>query len=677
MEFNRLFPLRPGARALRVALAWVLAVAVLPPAARSAEGGDSRLLNLSLEQLGSVKIDTVFAASKFSEKVTDAPSSVSIITRQEIQQFGYRTLGDVLQATRGFDVTYDRNYNYTGVRGFNRFGDYGSKVLLLVDGHRMNDMIFDSVPVGTEALLDVDLIERVEFIRGPGAALYGSNAFFGVISITTRRGADIGGVEAAASYSSYDTRTGRLTVGKKFANGVEVVVSGSGLESDGHKRLLYREFDAPETNRGVAERRDEDRAVNLLGSVAYRDFTLRGGFVSRKKDVPTASYGSIFNDLSNTLDERGFLELAYTHTTAGGWNFNARASFDSYHYQGYAAYAVEEVGRVINDDSADARWWGLEASASHTFFNRFRLTVGSEFRRSIDLSQGNYNTTPRVLYADVSSREEVFGAFADGSLEVARWLKVDAGVRYDRYASFGDTVNPRFGLIVQPVRSTTLKLLYGEAFRAPNAYELYYSGIGQGANPDLQPEKIRTAEIVAEHYFDKRWRASASVFENRISSLVTAVQNADGEVVFVNGGDARVRGAEVEVEGRWENGTLVRASYTHYASRDNATGQQLENSPRDTVRGKLALPIAGEKLSAGLELLYQSDRRTLLGNGTGDTWLLNATLLSRELRPGLLLSASVYNLLDYRYRIPGGPEHVQDTLRQDGRTARLKVSYGF
>ena len=117
------------------------------PALASAADDPSHLLNLSLEKLGSIKIDKVYAASKFTEKVTDAPSSVTIVTRDEIARFGYRTLADIIQSVRSFDVTYDRNYNYTGVRGFTSLGDYGSRVLLLVDGHRMNDPIYDSVAV--------------------------------------------------------------------------------------------------------------------------------------------------------------------------------------------------------------------------------------------------------------------------------------------------------------------------------------------------------------------------------------------------------------------------------------------------------------------------------------------------------------------------------------------------
>jgi len=126
------------AAAVLVAVDWPVPAAADP----------RQLLDLSLTELSQIKIDTVFAASKFTEKVTEAPSSVSIVTGDQIQRFGYRTLGEVIRSVRSFDVTSDRVYSYTGVRGFNSLDDYGSRTLLLIDGHRMNDPILLSTMSG-------------------------------------------------------------------------------------------------------------------------------------------------------------------------------------------------------------------------------------------------------------------------------------------------------------------------------------------------------------------------------------------------------------------------------------------------------------------------------------------------------------------------------------------------
>ena len=633
-------------------------------------------MSLNIEELGSVKIDTVYGASKSTEKVTDAPSSVTIMTRDEITRFGYRTLGDILRAVRSFDVTYDRNYSYTGVRGFNSLGDFGSRTLLLIDGHRMNDPIYDTTAVGTDALPDVDLIERVEFIRGPGSAIYGSNAFFGVINVITRSGASVHWAEAAASGGSFETYSGRLTLGKKLTNGFEYLLSGTTYASEGKSRLFYREFDSPETNRGVASHQDGDRFWSVLGKVSYGDFTLQGGYVTRDKDVPTGSYGSVFNVPNTTVDSRGYVELRYAHETVNGWFLTGRAHYDTYDYHELSSYDYA-TGRVVNDDSARSRWWGAEAGASRTFFNCFRFALGTEVRKSTDVRMRNYDESPFASYLDVTGHQLVFGAYADGRWEITNSLSMSAGIRWDRYDSFGDTVNPRGALIWKPREGTTLKLLYGEAFRAPNIYQLDYNGFGQRANPALQPETVRTYEAVAEQYLGTHWRGSVSLFRNEIAALIDTADDANGFVIFANSGDARVNGVEAEIEGKWSNGALLRASYTRQEAESGLTGERLTNSAENMLKAHASVPLWRDQVFGSVELLYASGRTTLSRQSTGEAWLLNATLFSRELAPGLEFSASVYNLLNHEYRTPGGEEHLQDTIEQDGRAFRVKVTYRF
>jgi len=238
---------RANLRALRagaIALAWMtvcsrcLAVeesTVGAPSTQSQPASGSQpvedFTQLNLEQLMGVKVPIVYGASKHEQKVTEAPSAVSIVTQDDIQKFGYRTLADVLRSARGFFVTYDRSYSYIGVRGINRPGDFGGRVLITVDGHRLNEPLYDSAFNGNDFPLDVDLIDRVEIIRGAGSSLYGNNAFFAVINVVTRRGGAMNGVELSGAAASYDTYTGRLSYGKHFTNGLELVVSGSLFDS--------------------------------------------------------------------------------------------------------------------------------------------------------------------------------------------------------------------------------------------------------------------------------------------------------------------------------------------------------------------------------------------------------------------------------------------------------------
>ncbi len=634
------------------------------------------LLDLSLNELGAVKVDTVYAASKFTEKVTDAPSSVTIVTRDEIQRFGYRTLVDVIRSVRSFDATYDRAYNYTGVRGFTSLDDYGSRVLLLVDGHRMNDPIFDTAAVGTPGLVDVDLIERVEFIRGPGSAIYGSNAFFGVINIVTRSGASVNGLELSSSAGSLDSYSGRITYGKKLDNGIEFLLSGTYYDSAGHTQLFYKEFNTPQTNHGIASNLDGDNFWSVLGKVSYGDFTLQGGYVTRDKDVPTASFGSVFNTPDTTVDSRGYVELRYAHETSNGWSINARGYYDILDYHALATYDYGAY-LAVNDDSARERWIGAELQASHSFFERLRVTLGAEVRYGLDLLQRNYDEHPFTSYLDVAGYQLVVGAYADGHLQLTKQFSLEAGIRWDRYDSFGSTFNPRAAIIWKPRESTSLKLLYGQAFRAPNVYQLYYSAYNQRANPSLRPETVSTYELAADQYFATHWRGTISLFRNDISDLIETVGDSSGFLVFTNSAGAHVTGAEAEIEGKWDNGILVRASYTRQEAVSEVDGRRLVNSPDNLFKAHLSFPLFGDKIFGSIELLYASDRYTLLRNRVGDAVLVNTTLFSQNLAPHLEVSGSIYNLFDKKYATPGGAEHLQDGIIQDGRTFRVKFTYRF
>lgn len=177
--------------------------------------------------------------------------------------------------------------------------------MLLIDGHRVNDVGFDFAPLGNEGYLDVDLIDRIEVVRGPGSAVYGSSAFFGVVNVVTRRGRDLNGVEAAVTAGSFDTYQGRFSYGKQFTNGVEWVVSGTIRESGG-QRL---EFPA-----GTATDVDDDSGKSFFTKLGVAGLELTGGFVTRTKQIPTDAYGVDFNRRgSQTRDDRAFADVKYQH----------------------------------------------------------------------------------------------------------------------------------------------------------------------------------------------------------------------------------------------------------------------------------------------------------------------------------------------------------------------------
>ena len=213
----------------------------------------------------------VFGASERLQPVTEAPASVSFITAQEIARYGYRTLADILRGVRGMYVTNDRNFSFIGTRGFGKPGDYNSRILLLVNGHRVNDNIFGQAEIGAEFGIDPAMFERVEIIRGPASSLYGDSAFFAVVNVITR----VGRIARRRLDDRRDRHArhpaGAASLGRVFKNGMDVAVSGTYERSDGVSRLYFPVFDSPATNNGVAEGLDgEGRQTALWPGDASR-----------------------------------------------------------------------------------------------------------------------------------------------------------------------------------------------------------------------------------------------------------------------------------------------------------------------------------------------------------------------------------------------------------------------
>jgi outer membrane receptor for ferrienterochelin and colicins len=646
--------------------------------ADAAQAPQADLTQLSFEDLSKVKVDAVYAASRRLQKVTEAPASVSLVTSDEIKFYGYRTLADILRSVRGVDVSSDRNYGYIGIRGFNRPGDFGGRVLIMVDGHRLNEPIYDSAFNLMEFILDVDLIERVEVVRGPGSVIYGNNAFFGVVNVVTRRGRDFLGGEVSGSYASYDTYNGRISYGNIFKNGVEFTVSGSIYDSAGHGDLYYPEFDDPQENFGVAHRVDGERAYSAFASLSYNDFTLESGYVWRKKDVPTASFDTIFNDPRyNTIDNRSFVSLKYAKDFGDDFSLMGRVYYDYYGFS--ALYPVAtDTGSILNKDEVNADWAGAEIQANKRFGERNNVTAGAEYRYDFELQQLNYDIDPPQEYLNSNPSQWRLGVYAQDEITLLKSLTLTLGLRYDHYSTFGDTVNPRAGLVYEPIQNTIFKLLYGEAYRAPNANETYYVSPTSKANLDLGPEKVRTYEAILEQYFGKSYRASVGAFYVDTRDLISQeIDPVDNLLVYQNRDQVSSTGGEGEFEAKWDNGVRARVSYTYQQTHDQVSGTELSNSPRHLGKVNFTVPIYRQMLFAGLEVQASSSRLTLAGNQTGEFGVVNLTLYAREIVKGLDLSASLYNLLDEHYYYSGSGEHRQDMIQMDGRNFRVKLTYRF
>lgn len=622
----------------------------------------------------------VQSASKFTQKAIDAPAAVSVVTAGDIRSFGYRTLADIIGSMRGVYVSQDRYFSYVGVRGFARAGDYNTRILLLVDGIRQNDAVYNQAMVGTESPIDVDLIDRVEFVPGAGSSVYGSNAFFGVINVITKRGNDYRGGELSGSVGSYGTGKARATYGSDGnGQGPEWLLSGSWYQQRGQDHY-FPAYDNPATNGGWARGIDGDRSGSVFGKLQTENVTLGMSFGRRTKENPTASFGQAFGATgSQSTDEGASLSGEYRRAVSEKLDLTARAYVQQYRYEGNFIYDLPPL--YTNRDTAKGTMWGGELQFSSTHFRNHRIVGGLEHRRDTGVHQRNFDVAPYTSYLDRRTGSNTTGIYAQDEYTINDYVLINAGLRRDQMSNFAGATSPRLALIVKPQPDTAVKLLYGEAYRVPNAFEMHYetnTASGYRTNPDLRPERIRSKELVVDHTLSPSQRIVGSIYRNDVRDLISQFYDAAADrFYFDNTARVEARGTELEWTARLAGGIAARASATWQRAEDIATGLRIVNSPARIGKLGISAPFWGERLRAGLEVQGMSARRTGNGEAAGFA-VANLTLLAPRLARNLELSASVYNLFDRRYADPAGDELAPiDSVRQNGRNFRLKLSYRF
>ena len=614
-------------------------------------------------------------ASKYAQDLEAAPAAVVVRTGGEIRAQGYRTLAEVLESMPGIHMQDDRTYVYAGVRGIARPGDFSSRLLVLIDGARINDALYESAPLGREFPLDVGLIDRVEYVPGPGSALYGSSAVLGVVNVITRTPSQLPGLRTVVELGSAMNRKLATTWGGELA-GARVLLGAAADRRPGGDRY-FAEYDAPATNFGVARQRDDERASKVFMKARWTEFTLTGGASERVKDVPTASYGALFNTPNPWTDRYAFVNADFSRRIDARQEFQARLGAERYQFRSHSTFGpaasptegfeVDEAN-VVSGELRYA-WLGW---AGH------RLMSGVEFQRNLRQSIRVERVSPQPeALTDFNLSSSRHAVFAGDEWQVWPALLLNAGARADWRIDGHVTTSPRLAAIWTPDARWTIKLTQGRAFREPNAYERFYVDDTLKANPALKVESLDSRELLAIWRPSDALTLEASAYAFRIHDLVELMADTDGQNVFRNRGELRSNGVNLTGTWFWSGGSQLRVGWSHQRAFDAETGATLSAAPQNLVKFALTAPGPVAGATIGLNGQYVSSRLTRSNARLAGYLRANAQLGYAPPGRPWSVAFGVYNLGDEHHLDPVGPELLQDAIRQDGREFRLQLGWAF
>lgn len=607
------------------------------------------------------ELEPIETVSEYEGLAENSPSSVTILTAEEIAGYGHRTLADILRSMRGFYTFDDRSTTYLGVRGFGAPGDYNTRVLLLIDGQRFHHPSLRNAEVGVESPIDVDLIDRVEVVRGTGRSEEGSGALLAVIKVFTKRGRDIAGHELSLEAGTRVTRKLRYSYGERLEDGTEVLVSGARRTSDGQS-FYYPEY------AGSISRGDTFAEEDFLLKVGRGRFRFQVGHGNSREGLPTGAFGTAFPDTRNvSLTESDFAQVEYRDDSHPDVDLVARLDWSQREQRSDLAFSfplsfVQQVG-ILNEA------WGGRVD-----FTR-RYPRGQSFRLGAEVQDNSRVELQSGALTPITAPSSFRGFHTGGRLHVAEKLFFDLHLRHDSYTNSASVNTGRAGVIWEQTPRSTWKLVSGKAFRAPSLLETSGDGQLQAANPGLQSEEARSLELSHERYLGRQYRLALTVFQARIDNLVSITTDPlTGLRIFRNLARTRQKGAEVEVSGRWSSGLRARLAITYQDGEDRATGRSLVNSPRTLGKLNVLAPLGRRDWKLGLELQYLGNRRSFQGGRLGSQTVVNATLTKSRLAKDLEASLSIYNLFDKALYDTGAVEHRQNQIEQPGRSLRLKVT---
>jgi outer membrane receptor for ferrienterochelin and colicins len=669
---------------------------------------------------------TISIATGSPQAITRAPAVATVITSRDIAAMGATDLDQVLESVPGLHVSMTSIaltpiYSFRGIST-----NHNPQVLMLVNGIPITDTVLgDRGQVwGGMPLEDV---ARIEVIRGPGSALYGADAFSGVINIITKTAADIDGTVLGARAGSFNSRDAWILHGGKLGEMDAAFYLGAGT-TDGQKGIIQQDAQSAwdrvyTTNASLAPGPidAERKSIDARADLSHKAWRFRSSYQEKEVGSGMGVAGSLDHN-ARGHSSRLYLDLSYEKANwAPNWDVSGVIGYSNIKEFGSPAYTLFPAGAfggafpdgMIGNPEHSQRHTHASVSAFYTGFEQHRVRIGTGYRK-VDLYEThenkNFNGTlapicdplnptdpaptpgctpvlvnasPAFIYM-LPHKRNVSYVFVQDQWSFAKDWALTAGVRQDRYSDFGGTTNPRLALVWDAAYNIVVKGMHGTAFRAPSFAELYsINNPVVFGNSNLKPETITTDELAFSWQATARLQNNLNFFRYRMRDIILS---SPSDPQYHNAGDQVGRGLELESTLDATSDLRLTGSYSLQHSIDQVSGQDAGMAPHRRLF-VLADWRFAPLWQVSAKANYVADRMREPGDTRAkipDYTLVDLTLRHKSFAGDWDMRAMVTNLFDRDAReptfqsvgttVPGNPITLSD-LPLPGRAFFLEFQH--
>ncbi|MBI5875083.1 MAG: TonB-dependent receptor, partial [Deltaproteobacteria bacterium] len=537
----------------------------------------------------------VEAVSRIKEPASEAPAIVNIITQEDIKNMGARNLLDVLYTIPGFFDIQDINEHVVALRGV--YATSTHKILLLRDGHRLNDPLFENIM--PENSISLASIKRIEVMRGPGASLYGNASLLGVINIVTIDENEPSTVSLGAG--NFGQETFDLVYNKQLSGKGQLLFFSSFYDSEGEKITISSANDFSK-NRISGDQYIDRRPLNYDIGVKYKGEESLFSISTRHSAYDTArgNLGQVLASNDTLVDPQQDLYNTYLDFQYLPERNNIK--FNLRHYLDYSEIKSPQYSEVSRNASPDGKAFNLELKS---------MRAGIEYSGAIDHKNGTVvigfqteafrlleskietsfddNTTLREKQELPEETEWMEAVYVQEKYNILQNLILNGGLRYDHYESFGGSLNPRLALVYNPFGRFFTKAVYARAFQAPSYfYRMENQGLGYGSATELKPENMDTYQLSFENWFNEAGWARMTFFQNHLTDLISRPAGAS---TYQNFDEMTTRGIETEAKLTMKPAIAIFANHSYIKPVKSGTvpsllkDGELINIPQNTITG--------------------------------------------------------------------------------------------